>query len=702
VGRLAAAVEAQRPQLALWSPVFFSFGIGLYFALPGEPKGWMLAALGAVCLLGLGVLVRSGPLGRVLLLAILIPAAGLGTAALRSLSVAAPVLPYAMTVNVEGRVIDLDRSASDRPRILLDRVVIYGFDPARTPGRVRISLDPATPSDVLRPGMRLIGQARLTPPPGPSEPGGFDFRQLAWFEGIGAVGYTNTPLLEAGGSDATGLRQAAFRARMALSAFIRARVPGQSGAFAAAILTGDRSAIDREIEAALRVSNLYHLVSISGLHMSLLAAAVFAIVRYGLATIPRLALNWPLKKIAACAAMVVGAAYLFISGAQVPTQRAFVMTATVLVAVLLDRPALTMRAVALAALIVLVMAPESLTQAGFQMSFAATTALVAAFEALRRQAWWRHTQSDPRWRLVKPVLGVAMTSLVAGFATAPFSAFHFNAISQYGLLANLLGVPAMGIVVMPAAVIAGLLAPLGLSAPAFWVMGVGIDYILEVARFVAGLDAAARAVHAGPSASLVLITLGGLFTVLWLGRWRMVGVVPVAAGFALWMAADRPDILVSEDGRLFGIRTEAGRVVNTPRGNGFAARNWLDNDGDLAGQDIAHARPGMERRRGWARAEVPGLGPMVYLGTGQPEGDSAQTCAEAAILLAPRWRSRPEGPCLFVGADLLRREGALAIRVVDGRSAVEGAKSRNSSRPWTRDPRDAERSARPVRSAAVQ
>jgi competence protein ComEC len=702
VAWLAGAIEAQRPHLALWCPVLYGAGIGTYFALPAEPRGWMLAVLGGCLLIGLGLLPQAGPAARALLLAILIPVAGFGSAALRAQTVAAPVLPYPMTVNVEGRVIALDRSASDRPRVLLDRVVIHGLDPARTPRRVRISLAPDGLLDVLGPGKRLLGQARLTPPAAPSEPGGFDFRQLAWFEGIGAVGYTDTPLLETEGSDASGFRQAAFRARVALSSHIRSRVSGQSGAFAAAILTGDRSAIDRGIEVALRASNLYHLVSISGLHMTLLAAAVFAIVRYGLATVPWLALHWPLKKVAACAALLIGALYLVVSGAAVPTQRAFVMTATVLVAVLLDRPALTMRAVALAALIVLAMAPESVVQAGFQMSFAATIALVAAFEALRRQPWWQHTQTERRWRLVKPVLGLGVTSLVAGFATAPFSAFHFNAMPQYGLLANLLAVPAMGFVVMPAAVLAGILSPLGLGAPAFWAMGLGIGYILDVAQFVASLDASTRAVHAGPDASLALIALGGLFVVLWMGRWRLAGLLPVVAGFALWAAADRPAVLVSEDGRLFGIRTVAGRVVNTEKGNSFAARNWLDDDGDLAAQAAAHSRPGMESRRGWARAVVPGLGPMVYFGTKAPEADDMNACDGAAILLAPRWRDAPEGDCLFIGADMLRDQGALAISIEEGRLLIEGAK-RNRSRPWTRDPREAGTApAGWLRSAAAQ
>jgi competence protein ComEC len=683
--RLAALIESQRPHLALWIPVLYAVGIAIYFAVPAEPHGWMLSALTGALLIGIATLFRCGPVARVLLLIAILPAIGFEAGALRSRLVAAPVLPREMTANVEGRVIGLDRSASDRPRVLLDRVVIHGLEPSRTPVRVRISLDPSTPADVLRPGLRLLGQARIAPPAAPPEPGGFDYRRVAWFERIGAVGYARTPMLETEGSQTGGLRQLAFRTRMAASAHIQALVPGQDGAFAAAILTGDRSAIDRSVEDALRASSLYHIVSISGLHMTLLAAAVFAIIRYGLALVPRLALSWPLKKIAAGAALVAGAAYLAISGADVPTQRSYVMTATVLIAVLLDRPALTMRSVALAALIVLAAAPESLMQAGFQMSFAATIALIAAFEGLRSRTWWHHTQTDRRWRFAKPVLGVAMTSLVAGAATAPISAFHFNTVAQYGLLANLLAVPAMGAVVMPAAVLGVLAAPLGLDWLPFQAVGLGMGYIIAVARFVAGLGGALVGVPAGPPASLGLIALGGIFVALWIGRGRWLGLAPMALGALIWAGADRPDILIADNGRLFGIETEAGRVLSSGKGNGYAAESWLEDDGDRASQVEAHARGALQRRRNRIEAEVPGLGAVLYVGASDAAA-GGDDCASAAVLIAPNWAEAPEGRCLFVGRDRLRRDGALAIRITRHGLEVRGARSLNRSRPWTRDP----------------
>ena len=288
--------------------------------------------------------------------------------------------------------------------------------------------------------------------------------------------------------------------------------------------------------------------------------------------------------------------------------------------------------------------------------------------------------ADWRWRLARPVLAVFITSLVAGVATAPYSAFHFNVLGQYGLLANLLAMPAMGLVVMPAAVLAMFLAPVGLDGLAFTVMGWGIGYVLAVAGWVAGLGGAAVGVPAGPAASLGLLSLGGLFLLLWRGRGRWAGLAPVAAGVALWAAADRPDLLIADNGRLFGFRTVAGRVLSAPEGNGFAAESWLEDDGDLAGQAEAHARGGLERRRHRIEAEVPGLGRLVYVGSREAAEAEAE-CAAAAVLIAPNWDRAPEGRCLFVGRERLARDGALAIRVTADGLAVEGARSHG--RPWT-------------------
>ena len=266
-------------------------------------------------------------------------------------------------------------------------------------------------------------------------------------------------------------------------------MPGAAGGFAAAILTGDRSGVDVAHLEDLRNSNLAHLLAISGLHMGLLTGFVFAALRFVMALWPGFALRVPTRKLAALGALAAGAFYLALSGGNVATQRAYVMVAVMFVAVLLDRRAISLRSVAIAAVVVLVLRPEALVQAGFQMSFAATVALVAIFRALNDDGTWR--ERVPRWAM--PIASVALCSVVAGVATAPIAAASFNRLVEYGLLANLAAVPLMGLVIMPAGVVAAVLAPFGLEGLALGVMAPAIEWILMVARFVANLDGAVRA-----------------------------------------------------------------------------------------------------------------------------------------------------------------------------------------------------------------
>ncbi len=668
--------EAQRPQLFLWSPVFLGAGIGFYFTRLSEPTFAVLAACGLAAL-ALAALWLWSRLGLLVLIALSL--AGFVLVAERARTVQAPVLMSDYRGPVEGRIIGLDRSASNAPRILLDEVYLPRLTSEETPARVRVSLHGETDISALLPGGRIALTAFLGPPGAPVEPGGFDFRRMAWFRSLGAVGYTRTPVLRAPDRMEAGLGVRLFVMRIGLSQWIRDQMPARTGAFAAAILTGDRSALDPQSLTALRASNLAHLLAISGLHMGLLSGFVFAVFRYGLALVPRFALRLPVKKIAAVAALAAGLAYLLLSGASIATQRAFVMTAVVLVAVMLDRPAFTLRAVAIAALIVLVRRPESLTEAGFQMSFAATAALIATFNMLRGTWFWRRL-GEGRLRYVKPVLALMLTSAVAGAATAPFSAFHFNQVPQYGLLANLLAVPAMGLVVMPAAVIGFCLAPFGASGPAFWVMDRGIAYILGVAEWVTGLDGSVWHLTIGPPQTLPLIATGALFAGLWVGRLRILGLAPMALGIWLWAGLERPDILIAENGRLVGILTEQGRILSTDRGNGFAARSWLENDGDPADQVEAAARDGFQRSRGLVSALFGEDQAVLWTTSDSPADD---ICAANTIIVAPKWEEIPAGPCFSITGQKLKDFGATALKLTDTGYEIATVNRATGTRPWT-------------------
>jgi len=675
--RAARALAAQRGHLLHWAPVCLGTGIGIYFALPAEPGAAAGAGI-AAALPALGVLAwRGGAAGRPLALAALLILAGLALAWARAGLVAAPVPGFPLYGPVEGRVVAVDRSASGRPRLTLDRVWIGDLAAPETPARIRISLHGKGP--VPLPGARVMTTAFLIPPPGPSEPGGFDFRRMAWFQRLGAVGYTRVPVLRAAPGHGGGPVIRLARARLDLAAAIRARVPGQEGAVAAAILTGDRSAISDRTTEALRRANLSHLLAISGLHMGLLAGFVFWAARAALALVPALALRLPAKKVAAIAALCAGAGYLALSGASVATQRAFVMAAVMLAAVLADRRAITLRAVALAALIVLAMRPESLMTAGFQMSFAATTALVAAFGAVRETRLWR-ARAGPFRR----VMALILSSAVAGAATAPFAAAHFNRIAEYGLVANLLAVPVMGAVVMPAAVVAGLAAPLGLAGLPLLAMQLGLGWILWVAGRIAALGGAVIPVPASAPAVLALLSFGLLFFLLWQGRGRLAGIALAVLALGLWVTGERPALLVAGSGRLIGVMTAEGRALSKPEGDGYTARLWLENDGDAAGQREAFARPGLKRAPGWTEARVAGTR-FVLLSGRHWEEALGRACASGWVILPHPARTAPAPPgCRLIGTERLSEAGAMAIRTGTGGPRLITAADLAGRRPWAR------------------
>lgn len=670
--QVLGAITAQRGHLFHWVPVALSLGIGAYFSLHFEPVAWHWGVMGvAACLMG-GLARRLpediSPLASVVFLIL----AGVLLAGARSHLVAAPVLEFRYYGPVEGRVVKIDRSHRDVMRVTFDQVWMSRMREGRTPHRVRVSLHGGVAGFDLVPGQRVAVTANLSPPSGPAEPGGFDFRKLAWFDRLGAVGYARSPaVLLAPAPGGTALWVHRLRAQMSL--MIRGRVAGEQGAFAAAILTGDRSAIDQPMLQALRDANLAHLLAISGLHMGLLTGLVFAGLRYGLALFPPVALRLPVRKLAAVGALAAAAFYLMLSGGNVSTQRAFIMVAVMLGAVLADRRALTLRAVALAAVIVLILRPESLGAPGFQMSFAATTALVAVFGALRQ--WPEHWPRAPGW--FKPVLAVVISSAVAGLATAPFGAAHFNQVAQYGLLANLLSVPLMGTVVMPAALIGLILLPFGLSAPAFEVMRLGISWILGVARWVAGLEGATWPVVTPGSWVLPVLAFGALWLILWQSRARWGGVAVMLIAMMGWTQAERPQLLVSESGGLIGVMLDRGRVLNKPKGDGFTADSWLENDGDSATQIQAHARDTLGPP-GVAQVTLGGQTITHLSGRGWQER-LVDACRQGWVIIGKEVEDPPEA-CTLYDQKRLRQTGALAITI--SAQGPQITMARVGQRPW--------------------
>jgi competence protein ComEC len=316
-------------------------------------------------------------------MALLCVAVGLVAAVLRFHAVAAPVLERPMSGDLVGHVLTVERTETGALSAVLAPVSFGKLSSESLPAKVRLNV--RLGGAVLRPGAEVRMRARLMPPPEPVLPNGFDFARQAWFSSTGAVGFAYTAPGET--VPPSGAGELLTVLRMKIGERIRSRIGGTSGAVAAALVTGERASIPDEISADLRAAGIYHVLSISGLHMVLFAGSLFWAVRAFLVLLPGLALRYPVKKWAAAVAILGATFYLLISGAAVATQRAWIMICLMFLAVLLDRPALSMRNVMLAATVILLWRPESLIGASFQMSFAAVIALIAFYESEPVRRW---------------------------------------------------------------------------------------------------------------------------------------------------------------------------------------------------------------------------------------------------------------------------------------------------------------------------
>ncbi len=685
---VGAALLAERDRWALWLPVMLAVGIGLYFALPAEPPKALALSLGATgILVALAALLTTETFVQAALAIFAALLIGFGVAKLRTENVAAPVLAHRVgPVEMEGRVeFAQSHGKGVRAVIALEHVARdYGRP---MPKEVRVSF--RDDEGLLVPGARISFKAVLMPPPPPASPGDYDFGRAAYFEEIGAVGYAYGPpelLSPAPPPDFTErITGLVLHLRWRISQRIHSVLPGSTGAIASAIITGDRGGISEEDESALRDAGLAHVLAIAGLHMALVGMGLFWAVRAVLAAIPRIALAYPIKKWSACAALCGAGFYLVISGAAAATTRAFVMLAMMLIAILFDRPALSMRSLALAATIILLLRPESLIEPGFQMSFAAVAALIAVAEWEQRRAHARTgTRAAKRFPgLRRYIRGIATTSFVGSLATMPYAAFHFDRSTHYAVLGNLGAMPIMGFVAMPAAAISVAAMPFGLDAWPLHVMGWGIDAMLTVGRTVSHLPGAVAIVSAWPVSALALVSVGGLWIAIWRARWRWLGLAPVAAGLALAFLVRPPDLLVARDGQTVAIRARDGLLhLFRPPSDEYSASEWLKRDGDarIANVAVATIKDGVRCDEWGCIARVSNGETIAAV---QRYDALPEDCARADIVVsAVPTRHLCIGPKLVIDRFDVARNGAYAVWF--GKSLrVETAEAERGARPWS-------------------
>ncbi len=690
--------EAGAGRLLPWVPVAFGTGIAFYFAAAHEPV-LPVAVVTAAGLGGAAFLFRRHKLFPVAVM-IASVAAGFATATVRTAYVAHQVLTRpAYSVSLSGFVEARDvRERTDR--FVLRVTEMDGPHLPAKLQRVRLSVRKGMLPAV---GSFVEMKARLQPPLAPLRPGSYNFSRDLFFQGIGASGFVTGSIKASEPPVAGGLwlRYDAFMQdlRDAIDARIRTTLEGDKRAIATALLTGRRDAITTPVNDAMFISGLGHVLSISGYHMAVVAGVVFFVIRALLALVPALTVSFPIKKWAAAAALAAATFYLLLSGAEVATQRSYYMTAVVLLAVMVDRRAITFRTLALAAIVVLVLAPEALVHPSFQMSFAATLGLVALVQiGMPRLFTTPENSAAAKVALWggRELVTLTLASLVAGLATTPYAAFHFHRVTPYGVLANLAAMPVVSAVVMPAGMLGLVAMPFGFDGFFWWLMGVGIDWMIAVTEWVAALPGAIGRITAfgvGPLivSSVGIVLLGLLRTPL---RWS--GAVLLLASVIWVLMLPQPDVLISGDGRNVAVRGRDGRLHLMKTGkDAFLIKEWLAADAD--GRDPGATSLGEGVSCDGEGCVAPMANGRFVAQSLKPDG-LADDCERAALIVTAS--SAPPGcGATVIDVKRLRAQGAMILRSTPSGFVIDAVKPRGTNRPWAPSTNNFEGAAAPVGGA---
>ena len=683
--RVQSWVATERDRLPLWLPVFMGTGILCYFALRAEPPAWLGAAV-AIPAVFAAMLLGSRPVLRAGMMAL--AAATIGLASAQFATWRAPpldILPTHATI-LTGTVRSVEALPEGR-RITLEPAQLDDAPPLSRWLRVRLRANDQ--ADVAA-GDTIRVRALVRPPAPPAYPGAWDLQRDAWFNGHGGSGYALGPVERRAETAPSGPQQLVQQLRELIARRITAVVPGASGAISVTLLTGVTSGIPPADHDAFRGSGLAHLLAVAGLHIGIVMGWVLVFSRLAFAASEHASLHWPTKKLAALTALTAGGGYLVLTGMHLPIVRSFAMACLYTVAVLAGRRAISLRGLALAATVLMLLEPEEVPSVSFQMSFSAVLALISGYELLRPAL--RSVRGDGTWtrRFALHLAALALTSFLAGTASAPFGAYHFGRIQVYFVVANMVAVPLTALWAMPAGLIGLALMPFGLDWLAFIPMGWSVQAILWVARTTAALPAATLDVPHMPPWGLATTALG----IAWLGLWRspmrLIGVPAIVLGLLSPMLVRPPDLMVSADARLIAVRAY-GQVYlqQTPGASKFTRESWLQywaaatsraipSDGSAANGAISCQKDAcMLRPRPLAKAA------LLVRGALHPDG-----CNEASVIVSsePARGLCPRPWPSLVDRFTVWRYGAVAIWLNAHHAYVLTDRAYRGIRPWVPSP----------------
>ena len=572
---------AEKERWFSWISVLFGMGIGLYFGLSAEPSLWW--TLGIIEIFILIVILYRKSEEKLLFLSIpAIVLAGFTYIQLDAAYIAKiPRLEGEEAIYVQGRISNVDYNSKQRQRITLEKMQNFAGEEIK--GSYKITLMPYAAEKTFQVGECVELAAKVMPPYPTTMVGGYQFDRKTFFDKINGTGYSLSRVfvIPCGKSQITG-ESVIEKIRNKIVKRIESVLPQDEAGIASALIAGVRNGISQRVTNNYRDSGLAHFLSISGLHMSMLAGFMFLLVRYVVVLMPGLALRYDSKKIAAVFAVVMSFVYLLISGYSVPTQRAFLMTLIFLIGVMISRRSISMRTISWSALCVLMVSPVALITPSFQMSFAAVVALIAFYESCRSYVQIKVRDKNIFKIVLVYLFGIVVSDFIASIATLPYSIYHFNRVAVYTSLGNLLAGPIIGLWIMPFVLISMLLMPLGLDYVPLKILGYGIHWVNEITAYVSALPHAGVPVMSMPMWGLIAITLGGLWLCLWQRKWRHFGWIGIAIGSLSLCLTQTPDVLIDSSGKAIAVKDKADNMVVLPsRGKMFIKNIWLEKTSSL-------------------------------------------------------------------------------------------------------------------------
>jgi competence protein ComEC len=678
---IASNLLTERDRWFLWVPVFFASGIGFYFLI--NTVLWFSWSLGITVVLGLLLAIvrhrSENMFHHLIITAFFCLVAGYTYVQGYTQLLATPILSKEMTARtMMGKIERIERRPGNT-RITLDEVDIQTWRKDKDltlPKKVRITfrgkLQPAKDAAV---GDQVKLKAVLMPPSGPAAPGAYNFRRKAYYEGIGAVGYgiTQPEIIDKGGW------QWLVPIRSDINEMLRYQIPGVEGAIGAALVTGDRSGIPDELRQEFADAGIAHILAISGLHLTIIAGFVFFLMRRGMCCVPQIALRYDTKKAAAIGSIIFTTFYLALCWGAIPALRAYIMTILIMLAVLLERSPFSMRNVAIAAMIVMMVSPEAVIGPSFQLSFAAVIGLIAAYE--RGQNWFKKFAWRDRWwyRPAVYVLGVMITTIIATLATTPFSLYTFNRFPIHGMWGNLTGIPLASFWVMPALFLYLILQPFHLDGFILPVLTKGLALMVETAQTIAHWPNAVIHVPDMGVLAVLFITAGGLWLCLWRRRWRFYGLGSAVIGLVVAFFHPRPDVWVEQQGRLVGLQMDDGTFyVTSKRAGKFAHDMWLQKAGIKNSRNLKDASPYVVH----CKDET-----CTYEKNGTRLTFSAHhkfwtppKCGDITINLAKEPVKCEQG--IVISSKELSENGSYAIWLDKGKIELSSAGETDKGRPW--------------------